>query len=290
VKNWFTKLLGQLGVLAATVLVGGILAGALVRVSPGFGTDERELDARLDEASRASIRAARMADRDLFRFYVRYFGSVLRGDLGMSEAFHCPIGQLIRYRAPVTAVVMATGIVGGWALAFAAAIPAVLCRQRFCAGSIGLLTGILICVPSAVLAILVFNLGGPIRGIVVLVIFPRVFDYLRNLLRDAYSQPHILTARAKGLGTWRILFRHVLPAAAPQLFALAGVSAAMAFGAAIPIETLCDLPGIGQLAWKAALARDLPVLVVLTALITLLTQVCNSVSDWAGRKGEAGRI
>jgi len=52
---------------------------------------------------------------------------------------------------------------------------------------------------------------------------------------------------------------------------------------------LCDLPGIGQLAWKAAVARDLPVLVVLTAIITLATQLCNSVSDWAGGDGEARR-
>jgi peptide/nickel transport system permease protein len=290
VKHRFTRLLGQLGILAATVLAGGILAGSLLRVSPGFGADERELDTRLNEASRKSIRADRMANHDLLGFYVRYFGSVLHGDLGVSESLQRPIAELIRYRAPVTAGLMATGIAGGWALAFAFAIPAVLCRRRFYTGSIGLLTGILICVPSAVLAILVFNLGGPVRAIVALVIFPRVFDYLRNLLQDAFSQPHILTARAKGLGAGRILFRHVLPAAAPQLLALAGVSATMAFGAAIPVETLCDLPGIGQLAWKAALARDLPVLVVLTAIITLATQLCNSVSDWVGGNGEAGRI
>ena len=289
-RNRFTKLLGQLSLLAATTLVGGILAGTLLRVSPGFDADERELDARLDEASRRSIRTEHMVNRDLFRFYVRYFRAALHGDLGMSESFQRPIGELIRYRAPVTAGIMATGIVGGWALAFAVAIPAVLCRQRFWAGSLGLLTGVLMCLPSAALAILVFNQGGPTRGIVVLVIFPRVFDYLRNLLQDAYSRPHILTARAKGLGTGRILFRHVLPAAAPQLLALAGVSVTMAFGAAIPVETLCDLPGIGQLAWKAALARDLPVLVVLTAIITLATELCSSVSDWVGRNGEARRI
>ena len=64
------------------------------------------------------------------------------------------------------------------------------------------------------------------------------------------------------------------------MLALAGVSGIMAFGAAIPVETLCDLPGLGQLAWKAATARDLPLLVVLTLLITLLTQACNTAADW----------
>jgi peptide/nickel transport system permease protein len=113
------------------------------------------------------------------------------------------------------------------------------------------------------------------------VIFPKVFQYLRNLLEHAWSLPHVLAARAKGLRTGRILIWHVLPSAAPEMLALAGVSVSMALGAAIPVEVICDLPGIGQLAWKAAVARDLPVLVNLTLLIALVTQLANSASDAA---------
>ena len=278
-ENRGARLIGRFRDLAFTVLIAGVLAGALARVSPGFDTDERELDPRLDEASRQSIRAERNANRDLWPFYARYFRSLLRGDLGTSEAFHLPIGELIRQRAPVTAEIMSIGIAGGWALAFALAIPAAACRRPIAAGLGATLAGVLMCVPAAALALVVFAFGGPVRGIVALVIFPRVFDYVRNLLQHAYAQPYILTARAKGIGAARILLRHVLPPAAPQLLALAGASAAMAFGAAIPVETLCDLPGIGQLAWKAALARDLPLLVVLTAMIALLTELCNSLPD-----------
>jgi peptide/nickel transport system permease protein len=79
--------------------------------------------------------------------------------------------------------------------------------------------------------------------------------------------------------------RHVLPSVTPQLTALAGVSVSMAFGAAIPVEVLCDLPGIGQLAWKAATARDLPVLVAITFMVIAVTQLSNAVSDWAGWRG-----
>jgi peptide/nickel transport system permease protein len=78
-----------------------------------------------------------------------------------------------------------------------------------------------------------------------------------------------------------------LPACAPQFLALAGISVSMAFGAAIPVETLCGLPGIGQLAWKAAIARDLPVLVSLTMMITVVTQVCNAISDGSSRGAAA---
>jgi peptide/nickel transport system permease protein len=76
-----------------------------------------------------------------------------------------------------------------------------------------------------------------------------------------------------------------MPSVAPQLLALAGVSVSIAFGAAIPIEALCDLPGIGQLAWKAATARDLPLLVAVTFLVIAMTQACNALSDWAGLRG-----
>jgi peptide/nickel transport system permease protein len=76
-----------------------------------------------------------------------------------------------------------------------------------------------------------------------------------------------------------------LPSVAPQLLALGGVSVSIAFGAAIPVEVLCDLPGIGQLAWKAATARDLPLLVAITFVVIVMTQVCNTVSDWAGFRG-----
>ena len=52
-----------------------------------------------------------------------------------------------------------------------------------------------------------------------------------------------------------------------------------AFGAAVAVEAICDVPGIGQLALKAAGARDLPVLVTLTIVVALVTQVANLVAD-----------
>ena len=60
-----------------------------------------------------------------------------------------------------------------------------------------------------------------------------------------------------------------------ELFALLGVSLSTAFTAAIPVEAICDSPGIGQLAWQAALARDLPVLTNLTLIVTAVTLLGN---------------
>jgi peptide/nickel transport system permease protein len=91
--------------------------------------------------------------------------------------------------------------------------------------------------------------------------------------------PHITAARARGLSETRILACHVLPIAAPQMIALAGITVSIALGAAIPVEALCGLPGIGQLAWQAALSRDLPLLVNLTVMVTLVTLLANSGAD-----------
>jgi peptide/nickel transport system permease protein len=276
----------RIGALALTVLAGGLATAVLVRVSPGFDVDERELDPRLNEASRRALRQERAANREILGFYGNRLGRiVLHGDLGESQSLNRPIAQLLRERAPVTAQIMAIGIAGGWALAFALALPAALCRSRVFRGLAGLLQQCLMCLPAAALALIVFDFGGPVRALVALVVCPRVFEYLRNLLVEAYAQPHIVTARAKGLGGVRIWARHVMPSVAPQLLALAGVSVSIAFGAAIPIEALCDLPGIGQLAWKAATARDLPLLVAVTFLVIAMTQACNALSDWAGLRG-----
>ena len=70
--------------------------------------------------------------------------------------------------------------------------------------------------------------------------------------------------------------------AAPQLLAVAGVSVSVALGAAIPVEALCGLAGVGQLAWQAALARDLPLLMNITLLVTLVTLLAHSGADVIG--------
>jgi peptide/nickel transport system permease protein len=116
-----------------------------------------------------------------------------------------------------------------------------------------------------------------------------VYQFTRNLLVRSAQLPHVLTARAKGVSELRLVLCHILPVTAPQILALFGVSVSMALAACIPVEVLCDLPGIGQLAWKAALSRDLGLLVNLTMIVTLITLVANSGTDLLAVAAERGR-
>jgi peptide/nickel transport system permease protein len=190
-----------------------------------------------------------------------------------------PVTELLRDRLPETGKSLAIGVCGGWLLGLALALPATWKDSPLYSTITTLISGIFVCIPAAVLALLFLVVGSPGKIAIALIVFPKVFRFSRNLLLKTYALPHVLTAKARGLSGFRILGWHVLPNIAGPMLALAGVTVSMALGAAIPVEVVCDYPGIGQLAWKAALARDVPLLVNLTLIIALVTVTANSFSD-----------
>ena len=274
--------------LLVVVGLGGILGASLVRFAPGYGVDEEELDSRLNQQSIRAIKQAQSSDESLPSFYLHYLGKLLHGDLGESRALHQPVRQLLAARLPETLKSVGVGLAIGWIFGLALAMAAAMSRSGFADVTASLLAGILLCIPAGVLALLFVIAQAPGRLIVGLIVFPKVFLYARNLLAESAGLPHVLTARALGLSSVRILFWHVLPVAAPQLLALAGVSVSLAFAATIPVEALCDLPGIGQLAWQAALGRDMETLVVLTMIVTLVTLLANTAAELAARPTPGG--
>ena len=268
--------------ILATALVGGLLAATLVRLAPGFDTDEAQLDPHLNSASIRALRENRAEQNNIVRFYFHSLQRAVKGDLGTSISLGQPVSALLRERAPLTVRLVGLGLLLSWAATLAVALSAAWLRVSAYDALSTMISGTLLCIPAAVLALLsvLWNVPGALA--IALIVFPRDYRYARNLLAKAYSQPHIVTARAKGLGELRILFWHVVPVVAPQLLALGGVSMSLAIGAAIPVEALCGLAGVGQLAWQAALARDLPLLMNITIIVTLVTLLANSSADVIG--------
>ncbi|MGC2324642.1 MAG: ABC transporter permease [Terriglobales bacterium] len=281
------KVIWHVAAMAAVVLVGGLLSATLVRLAPGFDVDEQQLDARLNVQSVEAMRQARAGDRNVLRFYFHYLGRALRGDLGQSRTLNRPVRELLAERLPVTARMAGAGLLAGWLCAVLLAVGATMARRAACDLAATLLGGIFLSLPAAVLALLFVFLSAPAFLVIALAVFPKVFSYTRNLLAKSYGLPHLVTAYAKGLSPLRILLWHVLPVAGTQLLAVAGISVSIALGAAIPVEALCGVPGIGQLAWQAALGRDLPLLVNLTVLVTVITLAANWGSELAGQSFRA---
>ncbi|MGC2474112.1 MAG: ABC transporter permease subunit, partial [Candidatus Sulfotelmatobacter sp.] len=254
----------------------------LVRFAPGFDTDEAQLDPHLNSSSVQALRQARLEHNNIFRFYSLSLTRALRGDLGNSISLGQPVSTLLRDRAPLTLRLLGMGFLLSWAAVLALALSAARLGVAIYDGAATAASGTLLCIPAAVLALfsVLWNLPGALA--IALIIFPRDYRYTRNLLSKGYSLPHVLAARAKGISEARILFWHVVPVVAPQILAVAGVSVSIALGAAIPVEALCGFAGVGQLAWQAALARDLPLLVNITVLVTLVTLLANSGADLIG--------
>ena len=276
------RIAGHALALVATVLLGGFLSATLVRLAPGFDADERQLDPHLNAESLQALRTARQHDHNVWRFYFTYMNRAVHGDLGTSLALGQPVRTLLGDRAPLTLRLLTVGLALAWLAALSLALTAAWLRLSAYDAVTTMVSGAFLCIPAAVLALLsvLWNVPGSLA--IALIVFPPTYRYTRNLLAKSYSQPYIITARAKGLGEARILFWHAVPAVAPQLLAVAGVSVSMAIGATIPVEALCGLAGVGQLAWQAALARDLPLLVNITILVTVVTLLANCGADVIG--------
>jgi len=276
---WLGRIIRTAAAIVVALLVGTLVSATLVRIAPGFDSDERLLDSRLSPESIAAIRAERAANRNPLRFYANYMARAMHGDFGDSQSLGRPVSELLRDRLPVTLRLAGIGLVTGWLFALGLALLATSARNTGLDLMSTVVAGAFLCIPSAVLALAVTVFRAPAALAVALIVLPRVFRYCRNLLARNYDMPHVLTARAKGVPELRVLLWHVLPPSAPQILALAGVSVSIAFGACIPIETLCGIAGVGQLAWQAALGRDLPLLVTITVVVTVVTLLANSGSD-----------
>lgn len=265
--------------LLCVVLIASFAAAAMLRIAPGFSSDEEELNPGLSATSIQAIRDARLADSNIPSFYVHYMLAMFHGDLGVSRSLNRPVESLLRERLPVTAKNLGLALLSAWIFALVLGTASQMLSARWFSIFSDGLSGAFISTPAAVLALIFVMLRWPPLLAAALLVFPKLYRYLRNLLQQCCDMPHVLAARSRGAGSLRCLVHHVAPLALPQLVALAGVSISMGLGVLLPIEVICGIPGIGQLAWLAAQSRDLTLLVNLTLLVSLITVSGPMLSD-----------
>jgi peptide/nickel transport system permease protein len=270
--------------IARTLLLLALVALAttlLMRFAPGYFSDAREMDAEYAGAARAQLQAERTRQGSIATFTQVTLGGLLHGNLGISRQYDIPVLELIRPRLAVTVPLLARGVACAWGLAFCAALPVSGMRRR-ATGWLGAPFTLLLAVPTGAMATLCLLLGhgGPVL-VLVLLLAARDFKFLRHVLREAWTAPHLQEARARGLRPHQIMRAHILPNVWPRMLALAGLSLVTALGAIVPIEVVFDVPGLGQLAWTAAMNRDLPVLMAITLLMATAVAVAGMLSSSA---------
>jgi peptide/nickel transport system permease protein len=270
----------------AVILAGSFVASALVRYSPGFDSIPEDFDPEIGADTLKALHAQRGDAGALPVFYARYLARAIRGDFGISQSLKQPVTGLLLRRAPVTLHLILWGTAGGWLLALLFAWMAVWTRGVVLKAAAFTISGFLLSVPPAVLAVWFFCEEAPLSLALALALLPRLFGTLDALLGTYYASPVLLAARARGISPLVIAIRYVLRACAPQLFALLGTALVLAFGSAIPVETLCGIPGIGALALQAALARDIPLLSGLALVITVFVTLVQAAAQTFGGAAE----
>ena len=278
-RRFAGKLARMLLNLVLVVLLGGLAAAALVRYSPGFDLDENAWTPKMSAATLAARHARYGVESGLPVFYARYLAAAVRGDFGISQSFDTPVAELLARRIPISAKLIAWGTCGGLLCGGLLAWLAVWPRHTGWTVITASISGFLIAIPPAVLALFFFFSEAPLAMAISLAIVPRVFVTMKALLAELHASTALLGARARGVGSVVIGVQYVLRPAMQHLLALTGVALVLGLGCIIPVEALCDVPGIGQLAWKAALARDLPLLSALALVITFTVTAVHSVSE-----------
>ncbi|MBR1419466.1 MAG: ABC transporter permease [Selenomonadaceae bacterium] len=83
---------------------------------------------------------------------------------------------------------------------------------------------------------------------------------VRTVILDELHQDYVIGARARGLSEQAILWKHVLPNAVLPLITLLGMSIGWLLGGVAVIEIVFSYPGIGNMAVRAIMMRDYPLI------------------------------
>jgi peptide/nickel transport system permease protein len=102
---------------------------------------------------------------------------------------------------------------------------------------------------------------------------------IRASLLEAMDEDYVRTARAKGAGTWRVLRAHVLRNALLPLTTMVGMDVGIAFGGALFIETVFQLPGMGHLLVLSLANSDLPMIMGIVIVVSMAVIAANLVVD-----------
>lgn len=103
--------------------------------------------------------------------------------------------------------------------------------------------------------------------------------FLRSSMLEVLRQDYILTARAKGVSSNMVIWRHALRNALLPVITMLGLSIPGLIGGSVIIESIFALPGLGQLFYGAVIARDYPLIMGNLVLGAVLTLFGNILAD-----------
>lgn len=112
-----------------------------------------------------------------------------------------------------------------------------------------------------------------------LVLYGEYALIVRSSMLETLGEDYILTARAKGLANWAIVWRHAFRNALLPIVTLVALTLGYVVAGAILVEAVFSYPGIGLVTYEAIFSRDYPVLQGAFLILTLSVVVANYIAD-----------
>jgi peptide/nickel transport system permease protein len=291
---YITKRLGLAVLVALTV---SILAYMLLYLSgdPALaiaGEGARQVDIDM-------VRKTYGFDQPIIVQFGNWLLKIIQGDLGQSIYFKTDVGKLVFTKLETTMLLavysLAFALIISVPLGVLAAIYKNSWIDRLCLGVavVGqampnfFFALILIMLFSITWRILPVSGSGTWQHFVMPSIAlgyyaaPAFMRLIRAGMIEVLSADYIRTARANGLPTSSVIFKHALRNAIVPVVALAAVQLGFLLGGSIVIETIFALDGLGYLAYQSIIQKDFPVTQVIVLLLSVIYILLTLASDIA---------
>lgn len=281
-------------------LISTLLIFALAYFSPS-NPAATKLGESATPAAIAHLNHAMGLDRGFFAQYFSWIGNALSGNLGTSWFSGVPVAKSIGTGLPVDLSVTAVALLMALAIGIPAGIVAGTRRGGFLDRGINVISSTAITLPVfwiGMVLVIVFAVKAkwlPATGYVPpsagfwpwlshilmpgfalsFLVAATIARLLRNSLVATLEENFVVGATVRGLSPRRILYRHVLRNALAPTVTVIGLEIPQLLGAAVVVESLFALPGLGQLALTGAQEHDLPVIQGVLLVMVAIVLVCN---------------
>jgi len=293
----FLYLVKRLGLAVLVALTVSVIAYMLLYLSgdPALaiaGEGARQADIDL-------IRKTYGFDRPLIVQYGDWLLKLLKGDLGVSMYFKTDVAPLIFSKLETTLLLALYALVVALAISVPLGVLAAIYKNswvdRICL-AVAVLGQAMPNFFFALILIMLFSISWrllPVSGsgtwqhfvmpAITLGYYaaPAFMRLIRAGMIEVLSADYIRTARAKGLPTHTVIFKHALRNAIVPVVALAAVQLGFLLGGSIVIETIFALDGLGYLAYQSITFKDYPVTQIIVLLLSVIYILLTLASDVA---------
>lgn len=304
------------GAGALVLLIVSVVVYLGLSLAPGDELTARlspEVVAQLSPQQVEQQRAAMGLDDPLPLRYAAWLGDTLSGDLGYSATDGVSVTEDLRRHIGPTLLLLGTAFVLGTVFALVLGVVAALRQHTAVDYVLAALPVVLIGIPGFVLSLaliyffsvklgwlptsgmhtlgedsladLVKHLMLPASVLAIGFAAP-LLRYTRASMLDVLGSEYVMTARAKGLTGRTVIVRHALRSALLPIITVIGISLPETIAGAVIVEQVFGWPGMGQLAVRAAGARDVALMLGIVLVVATAVTIANLLTDLAYAKAD----